>query len=101
MAQGAEERVSSFRLPSREGLGVGYNSIKYKVQNLLIHSVILMIKIGITGQSGFIGTHLYNYLGLKKDEVTRIPFQDEIFSDQTQIGGICKAMRRNHPPCRP
>ena len=25
-----------------------------------------MIKIGITGQSGFIGSHLYNSLGFKK-----------------------------------
>jgi UDP-2-acetamido-2,6-beta-L-arabino-hexul-4-ose reductase len=40
-----------------------------------------MIKIGITGQTGFIGTHLYNFLGLKKDEITRIPFQDQYFED--------------------
>ncbi len=49
-----------------------------------------MIKIGITGQSGFIGTHLYNYLGLKKEEVTRIPFQDDIFSDQTRLEDFVK-----------
>ena len=41
-----------------------------------------MIKIGITGQAGFIGTHLYNFLGLKNDEVIRIPFQDDFFSDR-------------------
>lgn len=44
-----------------------------------------MIKIGITGQTGFIGTHLYNYLGLKKDEVERIPFQDNFFTDQARL----------------
>ena len=44
-----------------------------------------MIKIGITGQSGFIGTHLFNYLGLKKNEVIRIPFQDDFFSDDSKL----------------
>jgi len=40
-----------------------------------------MRKIGITGQAGFIGTHLYNFFGLKKEEVIRIPFHDEYFDD--------------------
>lgn len=44
-----------------------------------------MIRIGITGQAGFIGTHLYNYLGLKKEEVVRIPFQDDFFSDKAKL----------------
>ncbi|MHC1733029.1 MAG: NAD-dependent epimerase/dehydratase family protein [Bacteroidales bacterium] len=44
-----------------------------------------MIKIGITGQAGFIGTHLYNFLGLKKEEVIRVPFQDDCFSDQRKL----------------
>jgi UDP-2-acetamido-2,6-beta-L-arabino-hexul-4-ose reductase len=39
------------------------------------------MNIGITGQSGFIGTHLYNYLNLQEDTVT-IPFKDEYFQDQ-------------------
>ncbi len=38
-------------------------------------------KIGITGQAGFIGTHLFNFFGLKKEEVIRIPFQDEYFNE--------------------
>jgi len=49
-----------------------------------------MIKVGITGQSGFIGTHLYNYLGLKPNEITRIPFEDAIFSDQAQLEEFVK-----------
>lgn len=49
-----------------------------------------MIKIGITGQAGFIGTHLYNFLGTKKDEVTRIPFQDYFFSDQEKLETFVK-----------
>lgn len=44
-----------------------------------------MIKVGITGQAGFIGTHLYNFLGLRKDEVTRIPFADGFFSEQDKL----------------
>lgn len=44
-----------------------------------------MLKIGITGQPGFIGTHLFNFLGLKKDEVIRIPFQDEYFSSENKL----------------
>lgn len=43
------------------------------------------MKIGITGQAGFIGTHLYNYLGLKPDKVIRIPFEDSIFSNQQAL----------------
>jgi len=44
-----------------------------------------MIKIGITGQIGFIGTHLYNFFGLKKDEVIRIPFEDNFFSNEERL----------------
>ncbi len=44
-----------------------------------------MLQIGITGQSGFIGTHLYNFLGLKKDEIKRISFQDEYFMDSGKL----------------
>ena len=44
-----------------------------------------MIKIGITGQSGFIGTHLFNFFGLKKDEVDRVPFKDNFFEDESKL----------------
>ena len=43
-----------------------------------------IIKVGITGQSGFIGTHLFNFLGLK-DNVERIPFQDNYFDDLSKL----------------
>ena len=49
-----------------------------------------MIKIGITGQSGFIGSHLNNFLGLKKDEVIRIPFQDDFFSVEAKLESFVK-----------
>lgn len=43
-----------------------------------------MIKIGITGQSGFIGTHLYNYLNLQ-NSIKRIIFKDEFFQDNKML----------------
>lgn len=42
------------------------------------------MKIGITGQSGFMGTHLYNYLGLQ-EEIERIPFKDEYFEQPENL----------------
>jgi UDP-2-acetamido-2,6-beta-L-arabino-hexul-4-ose reductase len=44
-----------------------------------------MLHIGITGQTGFIGTHLYNFFGLKKDEVVRIPFEDTFFDSASRL----------------
>ena len=44
-----------------------------------------MIKIGITGQTGFIGTHLFNMIGLYQDKFIRIPFQNELFRNDTQL----------------
>lgn len=38
-----------------------------------------MLKIGITGQNGFIGTHLYNTLGLYPYQYQRIEFKKEFF----------------------
>jgi UDP-2-acetamido-2,6-beta-L-arabino-hexul-4-ose reductase len=38
-------------------------------------------RIGITGQIGFVGTHLFNFLGLYKEEFELVPFKDEFFSD--------------------
>lgn len=40
-----------------------------------------MIRVGITGQAGFVGTHLNNHLGLAPDKYERIPFEDSFFSD--------------------
>ena len=44
-----------------------------------------MIKIGITGQAGFVGAHLYNTLGLYPDKFDRIPFEDEYFLDEERL----------------
>ena len=53
-----------------------------------------MIKIGITGQAGFIGTHLYNFFGLNK-EIIRVPFYDNYFDDPSRLEafvGQCDAI---------
>ena len=42
------------------------------------------MKIGITGQSGFVGTHLYNYLGLQEN-IERVPFDDTFFQDEKEL----------------
>lgn len=44
-----------------------------------------MINIGITGQAGFVGTHLYNTFGLYPEKFTRIPFEDSFFADSALL----------------
>lgn len=44
-----------------------------------------MIKIGITGQAGFVGTHVYNTLGLHPEEFERIDFQRSFFDNETDL----------------
>ena len=44
-----------------------------------------MIRVGITGQPGFVGTHLYNVLGLSPDEFLRIPFEDFYFQSEDKL----------------
>lgn len=48
-----------------------------------------MLRIGITGQFGFVGTHLHNYLGLK-DDVEQIPFQKLFFEDKILLQNFVK-----------
>ncbi|MFC2152002.1 NAD-dependent epimerase/dehydratase family protein [Bacteroidota bacterium] len=44
-----------------------------------------MINIGITGQAGFIGTNLYNEIGLQPEEFNRIPFEDNFFNNDNKL----------------
>lgn len=44
-----------------------------------------MLKIGITGQPGFVGTHLFNTLGLHPDQFERVPFEDAFFQDEANL----------------
>jgi UDP-2-acetamido-2,6-beta-L-arabino-hexul-4-ose reductase len=49
------------------------------------------IRIGITGQAGFIGTHLYNELALLPEQFERIPFEDEYFQDDEKLAHFVKS----------
>lgn len=49
-----------------------------------------MIKVGITGQLGFVGTHLYNMLGLVNDEFERVSFEDAFFQDENRLRDFVK-----------
>lgn len=44
-----------------------------------------MTKVGITGQAGFVGTHLYNTLGLYPNKFERISFEDAFFTDTQKL----------------
>ena len=66
-----------------------------------------MLKIGITGQAGFVGTHLYNTLGLFPEEFVRIEFHKEYFEDEEQLNDFVSqcdvivhlaAMNRHNEP---
>jgi UDP-2-acetamido-2,6-beta-L-arabino-hexul-4-ose reductase len=44
-----------------------------------------MLKVGITGQEGFVGTHLFNTLGLFPEEFERIDYNREFFDDEQKL----------------
>lgn len=44
-----------------------------------------MIKIGITGQNGFVGSHLYNTLGLSPENYERIAFDKLFFENEAEL----------------
>ncbi len=44
----------------------------------------MKIRVGITGQSGFIGTHLFNGLRLR-DDTERIDFERKMFDDEERL----------------
>ncbi len=44
-----------------------------------------MLKVGITGQNGFIGKHLYNTLGLFPHQFERINFQKDFFENENKL----------------
>lgn len=49
-----------------------------------------MKRIGITGQHGFVGSHLYNTLGLNPEEYQRIDFQTKFFDDPESLDQFVK-----------
>jgi len=44
-----------------------------------------MIRVGITGQPGFVGTHLFDALGEHPEVFERIPFEDAFFEDESKL----------------
>ena len=44
-----------------------------------------MLRIGITGQEGFVGQHLYNTIGLFPEEFERIEYDRDFFEDQEML----------------
>jgi UDP-2-acetamido-2,6-beta-L-arabino-hexul-4-ose reductase len=54
----------------------------------ITHHSSPITRVGITGQSGFIGTHLFNTLGLYPEKFARIPFQDEYFQDVAKLNNF-------------
>lgn len=44
-----------------------------------------MLKIGITGQNGFVGQHLYNTLGLFNEKFERVSFSRDFFDDENKM----------------
>jgi UDP-2-acetamido-2,6-beta-L-arabino-hexul-4-ose reductase len=50
----------------------------------------MMKKIGITGQNGFLGSHLYNTLGLKPDQYERIYFERDFFENPEKLDEFVK-----------
>lgn len=50
-----------------------------------------MIKIGITGQAGFVGTHLWNHLGLQPEVFKRIPFEDAYFTSEDVLRNFVRS----------
>ena len=66
-----------------------------------------MLKIGITGQAGFVGKHLYNTIGLFPEEFQRIDFEKDFFDDQIKLNNFVSqcdvivhlaAMNRHNDP---
>ncbi len=66
-----------------------------------------MLIVGITGQHGFVGTHLYNTLGLVPEEFQRIEFQKDYFKNENDLDAFVSncdvivhlaAMNRHNDP---
>lgn len=49
-----------------------------------------MLRVGITGQNGFVGNHLYNTLGLFPNKFERIDFNKDFFENSKQLDEFVK-----------
>ena len=50
-----------------------------------------LVRVGITGQAGFIGSHLFNFLGTKLEEIKRISFKRDYFEDEVELQNFVKS----------
>lgn len=48
------------------------------------------VKVGITGQSGFMGSHLYHFLSKKKEEIILNSFHKNYFDNPKQLSNFVK-----------
>ena len=46
-------------------------------------------RVGVTGQQGFVGTHLCNYLKRYEKEIEIVPYSRDIFSNQQKLIEFC------------
>jgi hypothetical protein len=49
-----------------------------------------MTKVGITGQSGFIGNHILNTLRLYPNDFNVLPFEKSFFDNATKLDAFVK-----------
>jgi len=50
-----------------------------------------MIRVGITGKSGFIGYHMYQTIDLFKEEFTLVEFEKSFFKEQLKLDAFVSA----------
>lgn len=50
-----------------------------------------LVRVGVTGQGGFMGSHLYNFLGTKSTEIKRISFKRNYFEDEVELQNFVKS----------
>ena len=50
-----------------------------------------LVRVGITGQGGFMGSHLYNFLGTKSEKIKRIDFKRNYFEDKAKLKNFVKS----------
>jgi UDP-2-acetamido-2,6-beta-L-arabino-hexul-4-ose reductase len=50
-----------------------------------------LVRVGITGQGGFMGSHLYNFLGTKSTEIKQISFKRNYFEDEIELQSFVKS----------
>ena len=53
--------------------------------------MVKLVKVGITGQAGFMGTHLYNFLGTKSEKTECVNFKDNYFDNELDLQNFVKS----------